>query len=161
MDNIMKPPTEDRDKQRDRWSSNLTFIIASVGCAIGLGNLWRFPYLCFKHGGAGFLIPYLLCLFFLGIPMLLLEFGLGQILQKGNIVVWNQLHPRLYGLGLATCIACYLIVIYYNVIISWALAMFFFSFQSPLPWSMEHAKAVEGAPEATYKTCPELFITQE
>jgi len=161
MDNVMKPPTEDRDKQRDRWSSNLTFIIASVGCAIGLGNLWRFPYLCFKHGGAGFLIPYLLCLFFLGIPMLLLEFGLGQILQKGNIVVWNQLHPRLYGLGLATCIACYLIVIYYNVIISWALAMFFFSFQSPLPWSMEHAKAVEGATEATDKTCPELFITQE
>jgi len=57
-------------------------------------------------------------------------------MQKGNISVWNALHPRLYGLGLATCIACYLIVIYYNVIISWALTMFFNSFYSPLPWSV-------------------------
>jgi len=68
---------EDRDAGRDRWKDNLTFIIASVGCAIGLGNLWRFPYLCFKHGGATFFIPYLLCLAFLGIPMLCLEFALG------------------------------------------------------------------------------------
>jgi len=125
-----------RDEDRDRWSSNMTFIVASVGCAIGLGNLWRFPYLCFKHGGATFFIPYLLCLAFLGVPMLCLEFALGQIMQKGNIYVWNALHPRLYGLGLATCIACYIIVLYYNVVISWALTMFFNSFYNPLPWSV-------------------------
>jgi SNF family Na+-dependent transporter len=162
----------DREQNRDRWSSNLTFIVAAVGCAIGLGNLWRFPYLCFKHGGAGFLIPYSLCLVFLGIPMLILEFGLGQVLQKGNIAVWQSLHPRLYGLGLATCIACYLVVIYYNVIISWALTMFFNSFYSPLPWSTENAKPVTCTDEElaagcvpttqpTYKTCKDVFITQE
>lgn len=81
-----------------------------------------------------------------------------------------MLHPRLYGLGLATCIACFLVVVYYNVIISWALAMFFNSFYSPLPWSIEHAKvrgdcptgddAIAGCGEqATYLTCPEIFIT--
>jgi len=78
-------------------------------------------------------------------------------MQKGNIVVWNALHPRLYGLGLSTCIACYLIVIYYNVIISWALTMFFNSFYSPLPWSVQRTTNEEG----TFKECEDIYITQE
>ena len=131
---------ENRDADRDRWASNSTFIIASVGCAIGLGNLWRFPYLCYKHGGATFFIPYILSLVFLGVPFLCLEFALGQIMQKGNVYVWNALHPRFNGLGIATCVACYIIVLYYNVIISWALAVFFNSFYSPLPWSVQNTK---------------------
>ena len=142
---------------RDRWSSNITFIIASIGTAIGLGNLWRFPYLCYKWGGATFFIPYLLCLFFLGIPMLILEFALGQISQEGNILVWNKLHPRLYGVGLATCVACYLIVIYYNVIISWALVLFFSGFYNPLPWSVQRTTNVA----KTQKDCEGIYITQE
>jgi len=120
--------------EKQIWASNTTFILAAIGSAIGLGNLWRFPYLCFKHGGALFFIPYLLCLFFLGIPMIMLEFSLGQILQAGNVKVWNKLHPRMHGIGLATCTACYLICIYYNVIISWTVVLFFSSFASPLPW---------------------------
>jgi len=147
----------DRDKERDRWSGNSTFIVAAVGCAIGLGNLWRFPYLCYKHGGAVFFIPYLLCLFGLGIPMILLEFTLGQVMQKGNVYVWNALHPRLYGLGFATCFACYLIVIYYNVLISWALTLFFNSFYNPLPWSVQRTTNVAG----TSKDCPDVYITEE
>jgi SNF family Na+-dependent transporter len=135
----------------------MTFIIAAVGTAIGLGNLWRFPYLCYKWGGATFFIPYLLCLFLLGIPMIMLEFALGQISQKGNIVVWNMLHPRLYGVGLATCVACYMIVIYYNVIISWALVLFFSGFYNPLPWSVQRTTNVEG----TEKDCPGMYISQE
>lgn len=66
------------EKQRDRWSSNTTYVYASVGSAIGLGNFWKFPFLCYKWGGALFLVPYGLCLIFLGIPMLMLEFSLGQ-----------------------------------------------------------------------------------
>lgn len=89
-----------------------------------------------------FFIPYLLCLFFLGIPMLMLEFVIGQRLQIGNLNAWGKLHPRLYGVGLATCVACYLIVIYYNVIISWALTLFFSSFYNPLPWSRQRTEDV-------------------
>lgn len=147
----------DRNKERDRWSNNSTFIVAAVGCAIGLGNLWRFPYLCFKHGGGAFFIPYLLCLFGLGIPMILLEFTLGQVMQKGNVYVWNALHPRLYGLGFATCFACYLIVIYYNVLISWALTLFFNSFYNPLPWSTQRTTDDAGL----HKECKDMFITEE
>ena len=64
--------------QRQRWMSGWTFVIAAIGSAIGLGNFWRFPYLCYKHGGGLFFVPYLTCLFFLGLPMLMLEFSLGQ-----------------------------------------------------------------------------------
>ena len=89
--------------------------------------------------------------------MLMLEFALGQVAQKGNIIVWNKLHPRLYGVGLATCVACYMIVIYYNVIISWALVLFFSGFYSPLPWSTLRTNNVG----KTYKDCRDLYISQE
>ena len=63
--------------ERQVWMGRNTFILAAIGSAVGLGNFWRFPSLVNKFGGAGFLIPYLLSLFLLGIPMLLLELGLG------------------------------------------------------------------------------------
>lgn len=63
---------------RDRWGSRPLFILATVGCSIGLGNIWKFPYLTFKHGGVTFILAYLWALFIVGIPMLLLELTLGQ-----------------------------------------------------------------------------------
>ena len=66
------------NKPRERWSSRWTFIIASVGSAIGLGNIWRFPYLNYKHGGGAFLIPYILFLLVTGIPLLQTELALGE-----------------------------------------------------------------------------------
>ena len=62
---------------RDRWGNRTLFIIATVGSCIGLGNIWKFPYLVFKHGGLSFIITYILMLFLIGIPMLLLELTLG------------------------------------------------------------------------------------
>jgi NSS family neurotransmitter:Na+ symporter len=68
-----------KDDSRDRWTGRWTFILAAVGSAVGLGNFWRFPSLTYKYGGFGnFAIPYLLCLFGMGIPLLLMELGLGQ-----------------------------------------------------------------------------------
>jgi len=113
----------------------MTFVIAAIGSAIGLGNFWRFPYLCYKYGGAFFLIPYLLSFFFLGLPMLMLEFCIGQITQKSAVNVWTQLHPRLSGIGIATCYASYVVGFYYTVIIAWSVVYFFCGFISPLPWS--------------------------
>lgn len=65
------------DKPRDRWQSRTTFIIASVGAAVGLGNIWRFPFLMFKHGGGSFLIPYAVFLVVTGLPLLQAELALG------------------------------------------------------------------------------------
>ncbi|TET70163.1 MAG: sodium-dependent transporter, partial [Candidatus Zixiibacteriota bacterium] len=63
---------------RDRWDSRTAFVLASIGSAIGLGNVWRFPYVCYANGGGAFLLAYLVALFIAGIPLLILEFGLGQ-----------------------------------------------------------------------------------
>ena len=64
--------------QRSRWAGRVSFILAAVGYAVGLGNVWRFPYMTYKHGGAVFFVPYLLSLFLIGIPMALLELTAGQ-----------------------------------------------------------------------------------
>jgi SNF family Na+-dependent transporter len=111
-----------------------SFLLAAIGSAIGLGNFWRFPSLVNKFGGAGFLIPYLLALFLLGVPMLLLELGLGQKFQSGDIGVFRSIHPKLAGIGIASIYTGYVITWYYCVILGWAIRYFFESFKNPLPW---------------------------
>ena len=63
---------------RPQWRTRLGFVFAALGSAVGLGNIWRFSYLCYKNGGGAFLIPYLIALFVVGIPLMILELGLGH-----------------------------------------------------------------------------------
>lgn len=130
-------------------------MLAAIGSAVGLGNFWRFPYLCYKWGGALFFVPYLLSLFLLGIPLLMLEFSLGQKFQRGDIGVFRGIHPRLAGIGLASVFASYAITFYYNVIIAWAFIYLCVSFKNPLPWSIQYERNPE------HNKCDNLFITQE
>jgi len=140
----------DDEVDRDRWMNRETFIIAMIGYCVGLGNFWRFPYLCYKWGGAIFFIPYLTCLFLIGIPVTFMELSLGQKFQRGDIGVFRGIHPRLTGVGLASVMASFSIVAYYNVIISWSLIYLISSFKNPMPWSVQYATN----PERTHKTCP-------
>jgi len=129
--------TKDEDSgKRQTWMSRNTFLLAAIGSAVGLGNFWRFPSLVNKFGGAGFLIPYFMALILCGIPMLLLEIGLGQKFQKGDIGVFGGIHPKLAGIGAASIWSGYVITWYYNVILGWAIRYFFESFKSPLPWDV-------------------------
>ena len=68
----------------------MAFIFAAVGSAVGLGNVWRFPYLAFKFGGGAFLLPYLIALFVFGVPLLILELSLGQMFQQGAIGAFRE-----------------------------------------------------------------------
>lgn len=121
-------------ERRDRWGRKAEFVLACVGYAVGLGNVWRFPYLCFKSGGGAFLIPYFIMLFLCGIPLLVLEFGLGQYVRAGPVQAFGMVCPIFKGTGLATVMISFVLTTYYNVIIAWALFYLFASMQSQLPW---------------------------
>ncbi|NXK15766.1 S6A17 protein, partial [Herpetotheres cachinnans] len=119
---------------RPAWTSKAQYILAQLGFSVGLGNIWRFPYLCHQNGGGAFLLLYLLLLFLLGIPLLFLELAAGQCLRQGSVGVWRSISPRLAGIGLASCLVCVFVALYYNVIIAWSLLYLARSFQHPLPW---------------------------
>ncbi|XP_073319362.1 sodium-dependent neutral amino acid transporter B(0)AT3-like [Pagrus major] len=128
--------TEDSGAQeRPKWDNKVQYLLTCIGFAVGLGNVWRFPYLCQIYGGGAFLIPYLIALVFQGIPLLYLELAIGQRLRMGSIGVWNSISPLLGGVGIASMIVSFLVSIFYNTILAWVLWYFFHSFQNPLPWS--------------------------
>uniref|UniRef100_A0A915KPG3 Transporter n=1 Tax=Romanomermis culicivorax TaxID=13658 RepID=A0A915KPG3_ROMCU len=122
------------DKVRQQWDNKLQFVLSLISYAVGLGNIWRFPYLCQKYGGGAFLIPYTISLIFLGIPLFYLELGIGQKLRTGSIGVWNKIHPLLGGVGISSAIVSFLLGLYYNVIIAWCIFYMINSFQFQLPW---------------------------
>ncbi|XP_075993817.1 sodium-dependent neutral amino acid transporter B(0)AT2 [Genypterus blacodes] len=124
----------EEEEERPAWNSKLQYILAQVGFSVGLGNVWRFPYLCQKNGGGAYLVPYLILLILIGIPLFFLELAVGQRIRRGSIGVWNYISPRLGGIGFASCVVCFFVALYYNVIIGWSLFYFSQSFQQPLPW---------------------------
>ncbi|KAM8976831.1 sodium-dependent neutral amino acid transporter SLC6A17 [Pelodytes ibericus] len=128
---------EDNLEEEDRpaWNNKLQYILAQIGYSVGLGNVWRFPYLCQKNGGGAYMVPYLILLILIGIPLFFLELAVGQRIRRGSIGVWNYICPRLGGIGYASCVVCFFVGLYYNVIIGWSIFYFFRSFQYPLPWN--------------------------
>jgi len=120
---------------RARWTSRKVFLLAAIGSAVGLGNIWRFPYLTYKYGGGAFLIPYLIALFVLGIPLLMLEFAIGQKLQRGAVDAFNTVHHKLRGIGVAAIFSGFVVVVYYAAVMAWSLLYFVNSFQSKVPWA--------------------------
>uniref|UniRef100_A0A3Q1KGY6 Transporter n=1 Tax=Anabas testudineus TaxID=64144 RepID=A0A3Q1KGY6_ANATE len=110
------------------------YILSTIGYAVGLGNIWRFPYLAYKNGGGAFLIPYFVMLVVTGIPLYFLESAFGQFCSQGPINIWRAV-PILQGKITLKKEGFNEIVVYYNVIIAYSLYYMFASFQFPLPWS--------------------------
>ncbi|XP_051277671.1 sodium- and chloride-dependent GABA transporter ine isoform X1 [Dicentrarchus labrax] len=123
------------EAQRPTWSGRLDFILASVGYAVGLGNVWRFPYLCYSSGGGAFMIPYLTMVILCGIPLLYMEFAIGQYSRLGPVHAFAKICPLFKGVGLATVVISFVFSTYYNVLMSWALFYLFNSFKAVLPWT--------------------------
>ncbi|MCP4651801.1 MAG: sodium-dependent transporter [Candidatus Omnitrophica bacterium] len=122
-------------KDRQRWSSKMIFIFAAVGSAVGLGNVWRFPYLAGKYGGGAFLIPYVLMLAIIGVPLLIMEFAIGQKMQVGAVNSFGKIRGKLSGIGLGAVLCGFVVVSYYAVVMAWSLLYTFYSFS--LKWGVD------------------------
>ncbi|XP_033950373.1 sodium-dependent neutral amino acid transporter B(0)AT1-like [Pseudochaenichthys georgianus] len=146
-------------EERAKWDNKFQYMLTCIGFAVGLGNIWRFPYLCQIYGGGAFLIPYLIALVFEGLPLLYLELAIGQRLRMGSIGVWNSISPMLGGIGIASMIVSFLVAIFYNTILAWVLWYFFHSFQNPLPWSQCPVNAnLTGYIEECVKSTPANYF---
>lgn len=106
---------------RETWSSRSAFVLAAIGSAIGLGNVWRFPYIAYANGGGAFLVAYLACLLLAGIPLLMLEFSLGHMTRQAAPGAFAKLHPRLQWFGWLAAGVGFVIVCYYAVIMGWCM----------------------------------------
>ena len=116
-------------EKRGQWNSRLTFILAAIGSAVGLGNAWRFPGLAAKHGGGTFLVVYLIAMLLMGIPLLMMEISIARKLRKGAIESMRGIGKKWEPVGWAATSNAFVIVCYYSVVFAWAILMFINSWQ--------------------------------
>ncbi|CAI5445079.1 unnamed protein product [Caenorhabditis angaria] len=126
---------EIKSAPREQWSGKLDFLLSVVGFAVDLGNIWRFPYLCFKNGGGVFLIPYTIMVLMTGVPLFYMELCLGQYYRKGAITTWGRICPLFKGIGYCVILTAFYVDFFYNVILAWGLHYLYTSFQMNLPWA--------------------------
>lgn len=130
-------------KKRDTWASRGTFILAAIGSAVGLGNAWRFPGLAAKHGGGTFLFVYLIALFAMGIPLLMMETSIARKLRKGAPESLRGINKKTEFVGWAATANAFVIATYYAVVFAWVLLMIFCSLKfSDMTQNSEAAKNV-------------------
>ena len=121
--------------QKEQWGSRAGFILAAVGSAIGLGNIWRFPYMAFDNGGGAFLIPYFIALLTAGIPIIIMEFSMGHKMKGGAPLTFAKMNRKFEWLGWWQTLISAVIASYYVAVIGWAINYIGFSFG--LQWSGE------------------------
>ncbi|UCD86035.1 MAG: sodium-dependent transporter, partial [Deltaproteobacteria bacterium] len=128
--------SEDNGLKRGRWKSRSGFVLAAIGSAIGLGNIWRFSYMAYDNGGGAFLIPYFVALLTAGIPLMILEFGIGSLKRGSAPLSFFKIDKRWEWLGWwSVNFVMFGIVLYYSVIISWCLNYFVYSLN--LSWGAD------------------------
>lgn len=104
---------------KNEWGSNLSFILAMIGSAVGLGNIWRYPYVLYSNGGGAFYIPYIVAILLMGIPFLILEYGVGYNFKSSFAKAMKKIHHKWEYLGWFLPVAVFMIMIYYSAILGW------------------------------------------
>ena len=132
---ILEPDPCNRDDDRGSWSNQAEFFLSCMAYAVGIGNVWRFPYKCYKNGGGVFLIPYLIMLALAALPLFYMELSIGQFSRLGPNKVFGKLAPLFRGLGYGMICVSLWVALYYNVIIAWSFYYTFASLTSTLPWT--------------------------
>lgn len=103
----------------NQWGSNLSFILAMIGSAVGLGNIWRYPYVLYSNGGGAFYIPYIFAILIMGIPFLILEYGVGYNFKSSFPKAIKKINSKMEYLGWLLPVAVFMIMIYYSAILGW------------------------------------------
>ncbi|XP_045492639.1 sodium- and chloride-dependent glycine transporter 1-like isoform X2 [Colias croceus] len=128
---------EETEPERGNWTGRFDFLLSLLGYSVGLGNVWRFPYLCYNNGGGAFLIPFTVMLIIAGLPLMFMELSFGQYAALGPVAVYNRFCPLFRGLGYGMVIVSSIVMLYYNIIIAWTFYYIYVSFVSifyQLPW---------------------------
>jgi len=111
----------------ERWSSRTAFILASIGSAVGIGNIWRFSSVVGQNGGGAYLIPYLIAVFVFALPLMILELAVGRRLRGDVVTAFGRVRPKFRLLGWVVCAVVFSILSYYLVVTGWTLAYVEFS----------------------------------
>ncbi|XP_037790669.1 sodium- and chloride-dependent betaine transporter-like [Penaeus monodon] len=126
-------------EQRGTYRNQKEAFLAFLGYSVGLGNFWRFPFLCAKYNGVTFLIPYFVALVTMGLPLYFLEMALSQYVSIGPTRLFSFICPVFCGVGWAMVLVMMLETIYYNIGIAWTLFYAVASMQWNLPWCVSPA----------------------
>ena len=113
---------------KNKWGSNIAFVLAMIGSAVGLGNIWRYPYVLYSNGGGAFYIPYIVAILVLAIPLLILEYGVGYNYQSSFTKAIVKLKPKLEFYGWILPVVVFIMTVYYSTIIGWDGIYLFLSF---------------------------------
>ena len=132
------------ESTRENWGSRGGFILAAIGSAVGLGNVWRFPHECYSNGGSAFLIPYIVAMVVIGVPLLIMEFSLGHLTQQAAPNAFRKVGRRWEFVGWWPIVLSFIIVTYYAVVLAWCVNYLLGSFSSPLPWAADSEKFFYG-----------------
>ncbi|MHC4888127.1 MAG: sodium-dependent transporter [Planctomycetota bacterium] len=138
------------EERRESWGTRGGFILAAIGSAVGLGNLWGFPYKLYSYGGGAFLIPYIIALLVVGIPIMILEFSIGHYTQRAAPDAFKRGHRRFELVGWWGIILSFVIVAYYPVILAYCVSFLWYSIVGiftggELPWAGEGIEVVDNA----------------
>ncbi len=117
------------EEKREQWNSKIGFLLAAIGSAVGLGNIWRFPYVLYSSGGGAFFIPYFCAIFTAGIPLLILEYGIGHKLRGSTPRCMSKMNRKFEWIGWWPIISSSIILCYYSMILSWTIKYSLLSFK--------------------------------
>ncbi|RYP70851.1 hypothetical protein DL771_005226 [Monosporascus sp. 5C6A] len=131
---ILAPAPAKSEDGRDQWPSRATFLLAAMGGCAGQGNLLRYPSVVYNNYGLQWFVPYLIAVFIVAIPALILEISIGQAYRGGTVIAFSNIHRRLRGVGLGPVFVSFIVVHYFTVNLAWIMNYFRHSFVSPLPW---------------------------
>ncbi len=132
--------------KQTQWGSRLGFVLATAGAAIGLGNLWKFPYLMGRNGGFPFLLVYLAFVVVLGVPVLMLEMSLGRYTGRDPVQSYKQINPKAGIVGVCGVLAAFVILSYYSVIGGWILK-YIFSYATSFSAPADFGAFIASGPE--------------